>query len=364
MTRSALTAEQLLGVALPGDDPDGATRLSDDLTVAAERLGRLARGVGGLLPVRRWSGLASAAADRRLLEVALALAAERVRLLRAADALAAFGRSVGVAQGLTDEARALLARAVETQVAADRREPALAAGRTVGWAGSRADGGLYDPASLVLLHRARAASVEARRTYDDAARALSAELTHLSGRRVERASLSPRVLLDVAGLVPVVGDAIDLVNAAVYLRQHRWGDAVVTGAAAVPGPGGWVAGAGKVAKAVRRVGDVERVVDDLPATVHAAAHLSGLAVRGRRAEVRLLPDDAAVERYYREVLAPLGHSRTVGTAKGVVWRTDFPGGGFASFRRYSGSGGYAIEIDLPGSTVRRIHRAGPTGAGR
>ena len=363
MTSSPVpAAEPLLGVALPGDDPAAATRLSGDLASAAERIGLVARGVAALLPVRRWSGVAAAEADRRLLEVAVALAAERARLLRAADALATFGRSVSVAHGLADEARALLAGARSAQATADRRDPALAAGRAVGWGGARADGGIYDPAAVALLDRARSRAFEARRAYDDAARRLAAEVTLLSGRQVVRSSLSPRVLLDLAGFVPVVGDAVDLGNAAVYLHQRRWGDAIVTAAAAVPGPSGWMAGAGKVARAVWRAGRVERVVDDLPAAEQAVARLSELAVRGRRAEVRLLPDDEAVERFYRDALAPLGATTVRRTPDGVVWRTDFPGGGFVNFRRFSDSGGFTIDVqEVPGATVRRIHRPSPPG---
>jgi hypothetical protein len=125
----------------------------------------------------------------------------------------------------------------------------------------------------------------------------------------------------------------------------------------VPGPEGWVAGGLKIVRALRHAGDVEKVVDDLPAAERAATHLDALLVRGRRCHVRLLPDDEAVEAYYRELLQPLGRTREMPTPAGTMLVTELPGGATINFRRFSDSGGFTIDIDrLPGSPVTRIHR--------
>jgi hypothetical protein len=355
--------DDLLGVALPQDDPAASGRTVEELRAASDRLALLARGVSGLLPVRRWSGVASAAADERLVVTALALSAERARLLRAADALSRFRLGVAAAATLGDEAHALVESAYALQARADAADPALAAYRTSGgWSGPRADGRLYEPAAVALLDQARSRARDARATYDRAARTLAAELGDLSGRHVVRARLSSRTALDVVGLVPVVGDAVDAVNAAVYLRQGRWGDALLTGAAVVPGPEGWVAGGLKIVKALRHAGDVEKVVDDLPAAERAATHLDALLVRGRRRHVRLLPDDEAVDAYYRELLQPLGRTTELPTPQGMILVTEIPGGAIITMRRFSGSGGFTIDIrGVPATPVTRIHRAEGTG---
>ncbi len=360
MTSLTADADLLLGVGLPLDDPAAAARAADQLREAAGRLAVLARGTAGLLPVARWSGVAAVAADRRLLDSALALTAERDRLTSAATALTAFSRAVGTARSLADEAAQLLAGARSVQAGADRRDPALAATRSAGsWSGPRADGALYDPAAVALLDRARARARESRETYDRAAARLTSALTGLSGRRVVRAGLSPRVLLDVAGLVPVAGDAIDAVTALDYLRRRRWADAALYGATAVPGPEGWIAGGSKIARAVRRVGDVEHVVDDLPAAEAVALHVGALLVRGRRSTVRLLPDDEAVAAFYWERLERLGTTTPLDTPRGTGLVTHLPGGGRVVFRRFSESGGFTIDIDqVPTTPVRTIHRAG------
>lgn len=359
MTGTAAT-DPLLGVGLPVDDPAESARAAAGLAAAADRCGRLARGAAGLLPVGQWSGVAADAADRRLLDLAVSLSRERARLLRAADAVTAFSRAVAGVVALADEAAALLARARQVQAGADRRDPGLAVGRAASWGGVRADGALFDPEAAALLDRARRSALEARATYDRAAGRLADELAALSGRRVVRAEMSPRVLLDVAGFVPVVGDAVDAVNALVYLRQRRWGDALVTGIASVPGPAGWAAAAARIGKAVGRAGDLERVVEQATAQDRVVAHLSRLTVRGRRESVRLLPDDQAVERFYREVLAPLGTTTVHQDRRGYpFWRTQLEGGGHIVFRPWSASEGFAIDIrDIGTSTVRRIHRPG------
>ena len=355
---TATLDDPMLGWPLPVDDPAQTARTADGLLAAADRLGALARRLTAMLPVQRWSGVASAAADQRLAVTAFALGLERRRMLRSADALTRFSRQVGAARTLAGEASRLLAAARAAQVAADLADTAAAGARPpVGWGGYRADGALYDRHAVALLDRARERAYDARSCYDRAARHLTAELTELSGRRVVRAGLSARTWLDVAGFVPVVGDAVDAVNAAVYLAQGRWGEGLLTAAAAVPGPGGWLAGGGKVGKALDHAGDVAKVVDDVPADTRAVEVLSQLTVRGDRGHTRLLPDDAAIERLYRDHLQGLGPTRVVEVKNGTVSVTVLPSGARIAFRRFSNSDGYAIDArGLPGLGFHRVHR--------
>ena len=352
---TAVTDDPLLGFALPRDDPGPAARTARVLGEAAEQVGVLLRRVGAMLPVQRWSGTASQAADRRLVTVALGLAQERQRLVSAAEALSRFAASVAVAQQSADEARRLVSSARAVQRSVDDRGAAA----PTGWGGVRADGVLHDPTAVALLDRARVRAHDARTTYDTAARRLAAELTDLSGRRVVRAGLSPRLLLYVVGLVPVVGDAVDLGNAAAYALQRRWDDAALTAVAAVPGPEGWAAASAKVGRAVSRAGRVERVVtvaDDVPAEQRVAAVLAGLQ-RGRRKETRVLPDDDAVTRLYREAFHPLGRTSVTQGSRGEVLVTRLPGGGRVSYRTWSKCGGATIEFaEVAGVDILRIHR--------
>jgi len=174
---------------------------------------------------------------------------------------------------------------------------------------------------------------------------------------VVRAGLSPRLLLDLAGFVPVVGDAVDAVNAVVYLAQGRGTDGLLTAAAALPGPGGWVAGGAKVGKALDHAGDIAKVVDDAPAETRAIEVLSQLTVRGDRRTTRLLPDDESIERLYRDHLAGLGPTTIVKAGNETVSVTMLPSGAKIAFRRFSNSEGYAIEVeDLPQLGYDRVHR--------
>jgi hypothetical protein len=356
---TAVADDPLLGFALPRDEPGPPARTARALDEAAERVGVLLRGVGAMLPVRRWSGTASRAADGRLATVALGLAQERLLLGSAADALTRFAAAVAVAHGAADEARRLVASARAAQRSADLRAAATAPVAPAGWGGVRADGVIHDPTAVALLDRARARAYDARTTYDSAARRLTAELTDLSGRRVVRAGLSPRLLLDVVGLVPVVGDAVDLGNAAAYALQGRWDDAALTAVAAVPGPEGWAAASAKVGRAVSRSGRVERVVtlvDDPPAEQRVAEVLAGLQ-RGRRRATRVLMDDDAVTRLYREAFHPLGTTTVRQGSGGEVLVTELPGGGRVSYRTWSNCGGATIDFaDVAGVDVLRIHR--------
>ncbi len=355
---TATIDDPLLGWPLPVDDPADAARTADGLVAAADRLSALGRRLAAMLPVQRWSGVASAAADQRLAVTAVALGQERRRMLRAADALSRFGHQVDAARSLADEASRLLIAARAAQQAADHVDGALtSAGTSGGWGGHRTDGNLYDPRAVALLDRARERAYDARTRYDRAARQLTAELTELSGRRVVRAGLSARTWLDLAGFAPVVGDAVDAVNAAVYFAQGRWADGLLTAAAAVPGPGGWVAGGAKVGKALDHAGDVAKVVDDVPAETRAIEVLSQLTVRGDRRHTRLLPDDESIERLYRDHLEWLGPTRIVQAGHETISVTTLPSGAKIAFRRFSNSEGYAIEVrDLPQLGYERVHR--------
>ncbi len=350
--------ESLLGWSLPVDDPAGAARTADGLLAAADRLSALGRGLGAMLPVQRWSGVASAAADQRLELTAVALGLEHRRMLRAADALTRFSRQVAAARTLADEATRLLAAARAAQGAADLADPGgTGAQISGGWGGYRADGALYDPHAVALLDRARERAYDARTCYDRAARHLAAELTELSGRRVVRAGMSARTWLDLAGLVPVVGDAVDGVNAAVYFAQGRWREGLLTSAAVVPGPGGWVAGGAKIGNALDHAGDIVKVVDDVPAERRVADVVAGLTERGRRPENRVLPDDDSIASLYWTTLEPLGTTEVKHGTLGDVLVTTLPGGGMVSFRRESRCGGAAIQfVRITGIDVERIHR--------
>jgi hypothetical protein len=355
---TATLDDPLLGWPLPVDDPADAARTADGLLAAADRLSALGRRVAAMLPVQRWSGVASAAADQRLALTAAAFGLERRRMLRAADALTRFSRQVGAARALADEAGRLLAAARAAQQAADLADPGgTGAQQSVGWGGHRADGALYAPQAVALLDRARERAYDARTCYDRAARQVTADLTELSGRRVVRAGISARTWLDLAGFVPVVGDAVDAVNAAVYFAQGRWKDGLLTAAAVVPGPEGWLAGGAKVGKALDHAGDVAKVVDDVPPDVRARWVLSQLSVHGDNKTIRMLPDDESVERFYRDKLEHLGSTDVLRKDKGIESITTLPSGGIIRFRTFSTSGGYTIDVEeLPGPGIKRVHR--------
>ena len=346
--------DPLLGTLLPADDPADAARTADGLIAAADRVDVLGRRLVSMLPVQRWSGLASIAADRRLLLTAVVLRQERTRLLAAAQVLARFSQQIAAAHALAHEASRLLAGARVAQDAADLRDGG--APQAIGWGNNRPDGRFHDPHAVALLHRARERAAESRRCYDQAARRVALELTELSGRRVVRAGMSARTWLDVAGFVPVVGDVVDGVNAAVYFAQGRWGEGLLTAAAVVPGPGGWIAGGGKIGKAVEHADDVAKVVDDVPAEKRAIDVLSRLTVHGDTKATRMLPDDESIERFYRDHLEHLGPTQVIRSPKGTLHVTTLAPGVRITFRTFSDSGGYTIELrGFPG-LYGRVHR--------
>ena len=351
---TATIDDPLLGTTLPLDDPADAARTADGLVAAADRVAVVGRRLVAMVPVQRWSGVASAAADRRLALTVLALGQERTRMLAAAEALGRFSQQIGAAQGLAEEASRLLAAARAAQDEADVRDGGAV--QPIGWGNNRTDGRFHDPHAVVLLHRARGCASESRRCYDQAARRVTVEVTELSGRRVVRAGMSARTWLDVAGFVPVVGDAVDAVNAAVYFAQGRWGEGLLTAAAVVPGPGGWAAGGARIAKALDHAGDIAKVVDDVPADVRARDVLSRLTVHGDTKATRILPDDESIERLYRDHLEALGPTQVLSTRMGTVHVTTLASGAKITFRAFSDSGGYAIQLrGFPG-LYGRVHR--------
>jgi hypothetical protein len=358
MTANAVVLDGELGVRLPDGDTGSVSRCAAAVDEAAGRLLVLAQGVARLLPVAGWSGVAATAADEQLLDVAAALSAERTRAERAAEALRGCASRLRMADDAADEARLLLAAAHREQAAADARDLTLAAARQSGqWSGPRADGTVYDPAAVTLLRRAQERARESREAADAASRRLVDELTALSGRRVVRETGSWSTVLDMIGLVPGYGDALDLGRAGLAALDGHLGDAAVTGAASVPGPLGWLAGAHRVERGLDAVGDVARVVDATP-RARAIAALNGLTVQGRGYLVRTLPDDAAIRRFYEEVLEPLGPTSTRITEDGTVLRiTRFPEGGHVVFRESSRSGGHAIDVVLEDVAFKRVHRA-------
>lgn len=256
--------DPLLGMSLPGDDPAATTRLADELRQLADRLGTQADRVGSLVGVESWSGVASAAADRRLRLCCLVLRLERTRVLLAADALGTFSSRVSVSEVAAGEARRLVAAARTAQAGADRLDPVAARSRAAGALGHRFDGSLYAPDAVALLDRARERALAARTGYDAGATTLAAELTALSGRRVLRHAADGRLMLDLLGFVPVVGTVVDAVDVLSSASEGQWDDAAVTVASAVPGPVGWAVTAAGLVSSLTQMGDVAGVARTTP----------------------------------------------------------------------------------------------------
>lgn len=256
--------DPLLGMSLPTDDPAATRRLAEDLRQLAERLGVQGARVSAMVGVEGWSGNASAAADRRLDLCRLVLRLERTRLLLAADALEAFSRRVHVAQVAAGEAQRLAAAARGAQLRADRLDPVTARSRDATAVGHRFDGSIYAPGAVALLDRARDRALCSRTGYDDAAMALAAELTSLSGRRVLRRAADGRLLLALLGFVPVVGTVVDVRDVLTYGSQGRWEDAGVTVASAVPGPVGWSVTAAGLVSSLAHMGEVAGIERTAP----------------------------------------------------------------------------------------------------
>lgn len=179
-----------------------------------------------------------------------AAVSEASRCGRAAEALWIFATRLEMALELGEQACRLLDAAYAAQRTADVTDPGLALGRSMSWSGGGTSTYFGDPVAAGLLERARRVAWDADALARRAARDLVAELSGLAGVTLRHRGLSPRVLVDVAGLVPVVGDAIDVVNGLVYLAQGDELNAALSMAGAVPGPMGWAATGGRVTKSL------------------------------------------------------------------------------------------------------------------
>ncbi len=284
--------DPLLGPPLPRDDPADTAPLAGHLRLLADRLGVQGARVAAMVGVGRWSGVASAAADRRLGGCGLVLRLEQARLRQAADAVETFSRQVRLSRDAADDARRLVAAARAAQTRADLLDPAAARSRDAGALGRRPDGSLYAPDAVGLLDRARARAVEACTTYDRAAAELTTALTSLSGRRVLRQHVDGRLALDLVALVPGIGSAVVAGDVLHYAATGQWEQVAVTAASAVPGPVGWaVTGAG-LAGSISRLGDVtgiERTSPTIPVVPVRAGEPAPAPGRRRRRSPRTSP---------------------------------------------------------------------------
>lgn len=258
-----------------------------------------------------WAGAASQSAADRTARLAIRLITEGMRCHEASEALWIYATRLDLAIDLAADARRLLDRAYATQQAADLAEPALAVGRSLMWSGGTSTAYFGDPEAARLVDRARRTAWDADSLARRAARDLVTELTGLSGASVAHHGVSPRVLVDLAGFVPVVGEAIDAMNGLVYLLQ---GDVVNSGlslGAVVPGPLGWGATSGRIGKAltdaevidvVRRAADPlqARHIDESFAPLYRDRHrLVALAVASTdQADRPLLAAAAQLQRKY------------------------------------------------------------------
>ena len=217
--------------------------------MVAERLAGLGQRTVRVLDAP-WTGEGAEAAAERTAALARRLLAEGSRCARAAEELWIFATRLDMALDLGGEARRSLEAAYAAQRAADVADPSLAVGRSMSWSGAGTSTYFGDPVAAGLVERARRAAWDAYSLARRAARDLVAELSEVAGVTLRHRGLSPRVLVDLAGLVPVVGDAVDVVNGLVYLAQGDELNAALSMAGAVPGPLGWGATGGRVAKSL------------------------------------------------------------------------------------------------------------------
>ena len=247
------------------------------------------------------------------------LLSEGLRCRDAAEALWVYATRLEMALDLAVDARRQLDQAYATQRAADLAEPAFAVGRLMAWSGAGADGYFGDPEAARLVDRARRTAWDADSLARRAARDLVAELTNLSGASVAHRGISPRVLVDLAGFVPVAGDAIDAVNGLVYLLQGDEMNAGLSLGAVVPGPFGWGATSGRIGKALSDaevIDVVRRGADPLQArhidVTHASLYrdrdvlLERAAASADQAERPLSAAFAQLEAKYRHAVALFG----------------------------------------------------------
>ncbi|MBQ0926658.1 putative T7SS-secreted protein [Saccharopolyspora endophytica] len=110
----------------------------------------------------------------------------------------------------------------------------------------------YRQAARELLDRARrqleAVAGESAKALNEMAEAIPTEDEESTGETIAHA------LTDAAGLIPGIGEVVDLAHAGVYALQGKGTEAALTAAAAVPFVG-WAAGGTKLGKAGKRIGE-------------------------------------------------------------------------------------------------------------
>jgi hypothetical protein len=249
MPRLPVTESAVLSVALPTGDPASIRSTARSLDSTADRLAGLGRRGVAVLDAD-WAGEAAEAAADRTARLAMRLLTESLRCHEAAEALWVYATRLDFALDLAADARRLLEHAYATQQAADLADPAMLLGRSMAWSGAGSTSYFADPQASLLVDRARRTAWDADSLARRACRDLVAELNSLSGVTLERRGLSPRLLVDLAGFVPVVGDAIDAANGLVYLLQGDTLNAGLSLAAVLPGPLGWGATSGRIGKSL------------------------------------------------------------------------------------------------------------------
>ena len=201
-----------------------------------------------------WRGHASHEAEARLVQSGLLLEGWAARCDAAAAALRTYAAEMDSALDLSRRARSLDEQALSAQQAADQADPSMAVERSMSWSGAASP--FNDPAARDLADRAARLAWEADQTAQAAVRRLVARLGELTGRTVSQRGPSPRLLVDLAGLAPIVGEPIDAINGAVYLGQGQWIDGLLSIAGAIPGPLGWAATGGRIGKSLDEADDV------------------------------------------------------------------------------------------------------------
>jgi hypothetical protein len=215
-----------------------------------------------------WVGDAARAAADRTARLSMRLFTESLRAHEAAEALWVYATRLDFALDVAADARRLVDQAYAAQQAADLADPAGVVGRSMSWSGAGSTSHFADPEAGRLVDRARRTAWEADALARRAARDLVDELGSLSGVALERRGLPPRLLVDLAGFVPVAGDAIDAVNGLAYLLQGDELNAGLSFAAVVPGPLGWGATSGRIGKTLTDaevIDVVRRAADPLQA---------------------------------------------------------------------------------------------------
>jgi hypothetical protein len=151
--------------------------------------------------------------------------------------------------------------------------------------GHRLDGSMYAADAVVLLDRSRQRARASPTGYDDPATAQATQLTTHTGRPVLRRAADGRLLLDLLGFVPVVGQVVDVYDVLTYGSHGRWTAAGATVASAVPGPVGWVVTAAGIVTSLTHMGEVagiERTAPTVPVVPVARAVSDALPARGPR----------------------------------------------------------------------------------